>query len=54
MMRMVKLRAGQGADEANFAGNRYRVANDGTVLVDAEAVAPLIAIGGSVSVRASN
>jgi len=45
---MVKLGSGQGADECNYAGQRYRVDNDGTVLVDKEAVGPLLAIGGFV------
>jgi hypothetical protein len=42
----VRLKSNQGSDEANFGSNRYRVANDGTVMVDAEAVEPLVAIGG--------
>jgi hypothetical protein len=48
MMRMVKLRAGQGADEANFAGDRYRVNNDKTVMVDEGAVDALLQVGGFV------
>jgi hypothetical protein len=47
-MTKVKLIAGQGADEANFGGGRYRVNNDRTVMVEEAAVGPLVAIGGFV------
>ena len=45
---MVKLRATQGADEANVGGQRYRVDNDGTIDVPIEAEAPLLEKGGFV------
>lgn len=42
----IRLIAPAGTDECNWAGNRYRVANDGSVEVDAGAVGPLLATGG--------
>jgi hypothetical protein len=45
-MSLVKLWAGRGTDEANFGSHRYRVWNDGSIWVDAEAVGPLVAVGG--------
>jgi hypothetical protein len=44
-MEMVRLRASQGTDECNLRAS-YRVDNDGTVIVPAEAVGPLLAVGG--------
>jgi hypothetical protein len=47
-MAKVKLIAGQGCDEANHGAERFRVNNDRSVTVCAEAVGPLVAIGGCV------
>ena len=47
-MTIVRLIAGQGADEANHGSQRFRVNNDKSVMVSPEAVAPLVAIGGFV------
>jgi hypothetical protein len=44
----VRLRATQGADEANYAGVAHRVDNSGHITVDMAAVAPLIEKGGFV------
>ncbi|MBV9553854.1 MAG: hypothetical protein JO032_13815, partial [Alphaproteobacteria bacterium] len=43
---LVALRAAFGQDEATHGARRYRVDNDGIVLVPREAVAPLIHTGG--------
>lgn len=46
MTKKVRLIAHQGGDECNYGGERYRVANDGSVWVHPDAVGPLLAIGG--------
>jgi hypothetical protein len=46
MARYKKLHAPAGADEANFAGKRYRVDNNGEVEVPEEAVDSLVLVGG--------
>lgn len=43
---MVRLRAPLGTDEANHGTNRYRVDNDGVIVVPREAVEPLVSVGG--------
>lgn len=48
MAKKVRLHATQESDEANYAGNRYRVDNSGDVWVDEDAVAPLVEKGGFV------
>jgi hypothetical protein len=48
MAKNVKLRATQGADEANVDGVKYRVNNDGTVEVPQEAAPHLMGVGGFV------
>lgn len=48
MAKKVRLRATQESDEANWAGNRYRVDNSGDIWVDEEAVAPLVEKGGYI------
>lgn len=44
----VNLIAPPGTDEANFAGNRYRVGNNGTINVPVEASVGLLATGGFI------
>ncbi len=46
-----KLRAPPGTDEANFAGERFRVDNDGTIDVPDAAAPELLKIGGFVEVK---
>jgi len=45
-LKLVRLKAPEGADEANYGEERFRVDNDGTVLVPQAAVADLVAVGG--------
>ncbi len=46
MPALVRLRAQFGSDEANFGTERYRVDNDGTVLVSVDAAPSLLHNGG--------
>jgi hypothetical protein len=45
-MTKIRLFSNQGSDECNYGSQRYRVSNAGIVEVDAEAVGPLLAVGG--------
>lgn len=46
MAKLVKMKAGQGADEANVAGKSYRVDPNGEILVPSEAVQTLVGVAG--------
>jgi hypothetical protein len=45
-MTKIRLISNQGSDECNFGDQRYRVSNAGIAEVDADAVGPLLAVGG--------
>jgi hypothetical protein len=49
-MDMIKLRAPRGTDECNYGTERYRVDNDGCVVVPVEAARHLVGAAGFVIV----